>query len=127
MGFLFLRGIIRAIELNLNIIYIDETGFRLNNENLKIWRKDKGDVLGGAIHSTKEKVNAIMAVDKKEIILCHYYKGKGENISSKEFYEFFIDLIDTIGEEEIGNSLFVLDNAAYHCSKKIRKLSKENN
>ena len=65
-----------------------------------------------------------MVVDKKEIILCHYYKGKGESISFKEFYEFFIDLIDSIGANEINNSLFVLDNATHYCCKKIRQFLK---
>lgn len=33
MGLLFLKGIIRSIKLDFNIVYIDETGFCLNNTN----------------------------------------------------------------------------------------------
>ena len=39
MNFLFLKSICRCLSLGLNIIYIDETGFSLNNTNLRMWCK----------------------------------------------------------------------------------------
>ena len=38
MIYLFLKGINRCLMLGLELVFIDETGFSLNNANLKVWR-----------------------------------------------------------------------------------------
>ena len=57
---LFLKIISRCLKLVLNFIYLDETDATLNNNNLKIWRKDKEEVLGGPKNKGNDKINLIM-------------------------------------------------------------------
>ena len=38
MVYLFLKGVSRCLMLGLELVFIDETGFSLNNANLKVWR-----------------------------------------------------------------------------------------
>ena len=47
MTFIFIKGILRSLYLGLNLIFRDETGFTLTNNNLKMWRKNHQDILGG--------------------------------------------------------------------------------
>lgn len=45
--FAFLKAICRRIINNFKLVFIDETGFCLNNSNLKIWRKAEQQIIGG--------------------------------------------------------------------------------
>ena len=123
MNFLFLKSICRCLRLGLNIIYIDETGFSLNNTNLRMWRKKDEDIIGGSKTNSKNKINLIMAIDKKQIIYGQYYCN--ETITTDEFIGFLEELLNRLSEEEKQNSVFVLDNAKYHTSDKINKFVKE--
>ena len=53
MNFIFLKIICNCLNLGLNIIYVDEIGFSLNNTNLKMWRKKNEEIHDGP--KTKEK------------------------------------------------------------------------
>lgn len=55
MSYGFIKGIIKAIDLKFNIIYIDECGFQLENNNLRIWRRPGDEIIGGAIKDLKKK------------------------------------------------------------------------
>ena len=37
--FVFVKTLIRALAIGINIIYIDETNFQLQNNHLRVWRK----------------------------------------------------------------------------------------
>lgn len=123
MSYGFIIGIIRAIESKLNIIFIDECGFQLENSNLKMWRKNGEEILGGPENNLKKRINLILAINKKEILLAHYYKN--ETVTSKEFLAFLKDLRNTISKKEMDRSILILDNATYHCSKDIKKYAKD--
>lgn len=124
MAYCFIIGVTKSIELNLNLVYIDECGFFLENNNLKYWRKNGEEITGGAKNNNKGKINLILAINKNEIILGHYYKN--ETISSNEFLIFIKDLIETIGVEKVNKTIFFLDNASYHLSNEIKKYVKNN-
>ena len=123
MTFIFIKGILRSLYLGLNLIFIDETGFTLTNNNLKMWRKNHQEILGGTSGNGKNKINLIMAIDKNEIIYGQYYKN--ETITNIEFLDFLKELINKIGEDKYKNSIFILDNATYHNSDKIKKFVNE--
>ena len=124
MNFIFLKIICRCLNLGFNIIYIDETGFSLNNTNLRIWRKANEEICDGPKIDTKQKINLIMAMDKNQIIYGQYYYN--ETIATDEFVNFLEELLKRLSEEEKKNSVFVLDNAKYHTTDKIKKFVREN-
>lgn len=123
MSYGFIIGIIKAITSKLRLVYIDECGFQLENSNLRMWRKNGEEITGGGQTNLKNRINLILAIDQKEILLGHYYKNN--TISSTEFLEFMKDLKSTITQQKIGKTVFILDNATYHCSKEIRKFAKK--
>ena len=123
MSYIFIFGIIKAIENNLDIIFIDECGFELSNNNLYIWRKNDDVVIGGPKIYNKKRINLILSTNKKGIILGHYYNN--ETIGTNEFLLFIKELLNEIGRDEIKNKIFVLDNATYHFSENIKKYAEK--
>ena len=95
----FLKIISRCLKLGLNFIYVDGTGVTLNNNNLKIWRKDKEEVLGGPKNKGNDKINLIMEISHEEILYGQYYEN--QSISSEEFEDFLKELLSTISKKEI--------------------------
>lgn len=123
MEYAFLIGIIKAVEEKLNLIYIDETGFQNDNNNLYLWRKNNEQIYGGSESDKKKRINLILAIEETEIIIGHYYNN--ETINTSDFKSFMAELIDKIRDEKAQNSIFIMDNASYHISKEIRKFYKE--
>ena len=123
MSYGFIEGIIKAITLKLNIVYLDECGFQIENNNLRIWRKSENEILAGSKKDLKKKINLILAINSNEILLGNYYKN--ESISSKEFIEFIEDLIKNYNQQKINETIFICDNAKYHLSKEVKKYFKE--
>ena len=124
MNFIFLKAICRCIRLGLKLVYIDETGFSLNNTNLRMWRKSKEEILKGPKQDSHQKINLIMAIDNQQIIYGQYYNN--ETVNSEEFLDFLSELLKRLNKNEIQNCVFVLDNAKYHITDKIKKFAKEN-
>lgn len=124
MSYGFIIGIIKSLELNFDLVYIDECGFQIQNNNLRYWRKENDEIYGETKTNNKSKINLILAINKKEILLGHLYKN--ETIGSNEFLDFIINLIDLIGDDKINNTIFILDNASYHLSKQIKEYIKKN-
>ena len=58
----------------------------INNNNLFMWRKDRELIIGGPKIDIKKRINLILAINKNEVILGHYYKN--DTISTKEFLDF---------------------------------------
>ena len=118
---LFLKVIIRAIQLKYELIFIDETKVQLYNSNLYCWRK-KGEMI---FHGEKEakKKNLILAVSPFGLI---YSKINSDNTDSNKFKEFFEGLIKSMGEERKKNSIFIMDNLPSHISLKMKKFYFEN-
>ena len=70
MEFLFLKCVIRVINNNLNILFIDETSCYLQNNNFRDWIGKEEEILKGSEKGLKEKFNVVMAINKVKII--HY-------------------------------------------------------
>ena len=68
MSFLFIKGIIRSLFLDLNLIFVDETGFLLENNNFYIWRNSTEEIFRGPKKNVKQRTNLILAVSKSNII-----------------------------------------------------------
>ena len=63
MSFLFLKGISRALFLKLNLIYIDETGFILENNNFRTWRSSNDELIIGPEINKKIKMTMIIKIN----------------------------------------------------------------
>ena len=72
MKFNFLRIIIRSLELGLKVIYIDEVGFGLENNNFFTWKSENQLIIGGPKNNSKAKINAISAVDDDGVIFTFF-------------------------------------------------------
>lgn len=109
ISFIFIKIIIRAMELNFNFIYIDETNFCLENNHYKTWRT-KDDNINFAC-KTKKKINMILAVSINNII---YYEMVKDNINKDIFKNFLINTLAKMEQKDINNSVFILDNCSVH-------------
>ena len=118
MKIFFLKGILRAIKLNFIILYIDETVFKLTNNNYYEWRYKDELIIGGAENELKKQLNLIFAIDVENII---HYQFENNPINKLEFKKFLERIIEKIGENKIKDYLIIYDNAKCHIAKLIKK------
>ena len=97
MEFLFIRGIIRSLELKLNLIFVDETGFNIQNNNFHTWRARNEEILNGPKYKVKERINLILSVSKEKIIHKKFVKGP---VNSEVFLDFLDEMINKISADE---------------------------
>ena len=97
MNLIFLKALLRAIKMDLDIIFIDETSCCLQNNNYKDWVSDKEECIKGPGKGLKGKLNIIMAVNMKKIV---YYEILNSNVNSKNFSEFFEYLSKKLSTEK---------------------------
>ena len=119
ISFIFIKIIVRAMKLNLNFVFIDESHFSLVNNHYKTWIRE-----GESLHygpKEKKKINIILAISINKIINFELIK---ENINKNNFKQFLETTISKMNENELENSIFVMDNFSVHCCKKIIKLMK---
>ena len=74
---------IKSLILGFELIFVDESTFKLNKSNFKCWRKYDGQIFFGK--SNKDKINLILAVTKDEIF---HFEMKKENINASMFLDF---------------------------------------
>jgi len=98
MSFIFLKIILRAIELGLNLIYLDEVGFSLENQNFYTWKTKDDLFYGGAKINQKVKLNAILSINENEIL---YGKLLNKTIDSDDFIQYIEELLERISNEDI--------------------------
>ena len=122
--FAFLKAISRSINLGFKLVFIDETGFCLNNVNLKMWRKSGEEIIAGPKADLKRRINLIMAIDNNEIIYGHIYIN--EIIGIKKFIDFLKEMLERLDKSNLNKTIFILDNASYHTGKKIKKFVEDN-
>ena len=96
MSFIFIKIVLRALYLNYNIIYIDESNFQLENKNFRTWIKKEDHAHYG--YKGFGKINFLLAICTNDII---NYKFTEENTNSKVFSEFFEETIKKIDKKEI--------------------------
>lgn len=111
MSFIFIRILLKSLLLNLEVIFLDETGFLLQNNNYFTWRCEKEQVLDGPKNKGKERLNLIIAVSNKKIIHKKFLK---ESVDTKKFIEFLKEMIEDMTEEQKRKIIIVMDNASYH-------------
>lgn len=124
MSYIFLNSIIHALELGLNITYIDEVSFSVENNNYFTWRANDTIITNGPKTNTKNRFNAIVAIDENEVLYANIFS---KNITSDDFISYLEELFERIGENKINNSLFILDNAKIHVSKLVKNYIKNKN
>ena len=110
----FLKIFIRAIQIGLNPIFVDESGFYTKNENFYTWRKAENEVFHRIDDS--KKINLLMGVSFKNIIK---YEIINKYTNSDNFLEFMKELIDSLTNEEKKSSFIILDNCTSHLSPKL--------
>lgn len=115
-AFIFIKIIIKALLLKMNIIYLDETNVQLENNHLRVWRYNgecpyfKSDKRG--------RKNIIMAISSKKVI---YYEINNGTNDSNSFLSFMEKLTEKMNEEEMKNSLIIMDNCSIHLTTKLRE------
>ena len=122
MGFIFIKILIRALYLNYNIVYIDESNFQLQNSNFRSWIKKEDPSHYG--YKGNGKINFLMAISQNNIINWKFTK---ENTNSEVFCEFFEETIAKINSEEKNKTLYIMDNHTSHISKYTLKLVNKHN
>ena len=63
MSFVFLRCIIKSLELKLNLLFVDETGFLLENNNYFSWRNPDEEIYKGP-KTKKNEFNTFISISK---------------------------------------------------------------
>lgn len=123
MTFVFIRGFLRSMILKLNMIFVDETNFLLENKNLYLWRNPEEKIIAGGKNNIKERLNLILGVSKDKIIHKKFVRG---SVDSKIFLEFLTEMINSFEEEEKNNIIIIMDNARFHTTKEIISFFKDN-
>lgn len=110
--------------LDLNIVFIDETGVILHNNNFKVWRCRTEEIYLEPKTDNKKRLNLILAVNKEKIL---HYKFSNDCVTTESFIIFFNELLIKIGDNERKNTIFVMDNASYHVNSKMIEYFINNN
>ena len=121
MHFLFIKTILRALILDFEIIFIDESGFTLNNGLYRIWRKRDQEIYEGPISQNKNRSNLILSIGIKNIVCWEITK---ENINENIFKNYIIKMLEKLKELKKENVLLIIDNAKYHKTEKLLKYYK---
>lgn len=119
MSFLFIKSMIRALSLNFNFVFLDESNFKLNNTNYRMWRSQNDFFHYGNIKRGKK--NFLLAIGVNEVI---HYKLTSKNTNSLLFKKFFLDTIKKISKKERNTTIFVMDNLTSHLTNDIKKIIK---
>lgn len=82
--FSFIKILIKSLILGFELIYVDESTFKLNKSNFKCWRKYDEQIFFGK--NNKEKINLILVVIKDEIF---HFGIKNENINASIYFRFY--------------------------------------
>ena len=118
MSFIFIKCIIRAIKLNLSFVFIDESSFKLKNNNFRDWIK-RDDFCHYGNNDNNKKINFMFAIGTNKVI---YYKLSNDNTNSKTFKRFFLNVINNLNELDLNNTIFIMDNLSSHLTKEIKDI-----
>ena len=116
MSFIFIKIFLRAIQMKIIPIYIDETGFMIENNCYKRWRQKKEEFNIGPNTNKKKRTNLILAISSGKVILDKFVNG---SINQKIFREFLKDLFEKIKSNKNQKYIIVMDNATIHKTKNI--------
>ena len=117
----FIKIISRCLKFNFSIIFCDETYIQSRNNNLKIWRKSREEIVNKI--SKKEKVNLILSVYEEGVL---YYEINKPNTKEENFLEYMKNLLNTINDKGLKNYVIILDNYSAHKTKTLFKFYVDN-
>ena len=115
--FFFIKIFLRALKMGINFIFIDESSLYTQNNNYKTWKLPNENIYTTIKDSFKR--NLLLAVSKDKTIS---FKLTQNTTTSNEFQTFFIQMLSCLDENEIQNSIFILDNHSSHLTPKLFKL-----
>ena len=114
--FSFIKILIKSLILGFELIFVDESTFKLNKSNFKCWRKYDEQIFFGK--SNKDKINLILAVTKDEIF---HFEMKNENINASMFLDFMKALSEKIKTKKDKKYMIILDNCTVHKTEELIK------
>ena len=114
----FIKVILRSIRQGIKLLFIDESGLQLSNNNYYSWIQKDEILIGGAKNKLNERLNLVLGINDEKVIhmLLTY-----DNINSEKMIEFFKELIKKINDSK-NDYLLIMDNAKYHLNEEIKKL-----
>ena len=122
MLLLFLKIILRSLKMGLKLLFIDETGMQIDNNNYYRWRLNNQLVFGEAYKDTKTRLNLILGIDKEKIIHYHFTY---DTIDTNEMKTFFNGLLKNLGHSKT-EYIIIMDNASYHVTDEIKNYLLQN-
>ena len=122
MALSYIRIFYRSIKLGSNIIFLDETGFLLQNNNYHTWRINDEQIYAGPKSKQKERLNLILAISRKRVIHKEFRK---DSVNSEIFLNFLEEIYDNLKQDEKTNSILIMDNATYYLTGEIINFFKD--
>ena len=120
ISFLFIKSMIRALKLNFDLVFLDESNFKLKNNNYRMWRSLSDFCHYGNI--SRGKKNFLLAIGIDKII---NFKLTTKNTDSFLFKKFFNETIEKIPKEKLKSTIFVMDNLTSHLTNEIKNIIKK--
>ena len=118
----FIKIILRALTLGFKFIYLDESNINNKNNNYRCFRKANEQIYFD--YKNFKKLNLLMAIDEKSVIL---YKLIKETTTEKTFLEFLEELLNEIKIRKIEKYILIMDNLSSHKTEELIKFYKANN
>ena len=109
--YFFIYIFLRALNMGLNFIFIDETCIETKNNNYRNWIKKNEDIHFNI--GDNEKRNLLMAVSPYKTV---YFEITNKNTNSNVFKDFFENMLNKLSNEEKTRSVFILDNLSSHAT-----------
>ena len=116
---IFIKIILRSIKMGLTFLFIDETGFQLQNNNYYQWRKSDETIISWAKSDLKNRLNLILAIDDETILASELtYQAVDANIMLN-----FFKKLEVVISESKKNYIIIMDNAPYHLTSEIKNFA----
>lgn len=103
--------------MNLNYIFIDESFIYTQNNIFRSWKLPEDEIFMPIQDFSKK--NLLLAVDKNKTI---FFKLSDKPTTSIEFKNFFTQMLSSLNDNEIINSIFILDNHSSHLTSELFQL-----
>jgi len=119
MSAIFIKIILRSIKMGLTFLFIDETGFQLQNNNYYQWRKSDETIIGVQISDLKNRLILILAIDDENVLASELTY---QTVDALKKLNFFKKLEKIISESE-KNYIINMENASYHLTSEIKNFA----
>lgn len=116
----FIKLVIKSLKIGYDLIYVDESTIKFNNNNYKCWRKYWEQIYFG--QNNKGKINLLLAVSKDEII---HYELTNQNTNSEIFLNYIKNLNKKLKKDESKKYIIIMDNCTIHKCDELIKYYKD--